>query len=81
MAVGPLSGIRVLEFTQIIAGPFACQNLADMGAEVIKVDPPEADSNVGPLERLSVLLLASVNVSVRVRPVKVTPPVFFIPIV
>jgi crotonobetainyl-CoA:carnitine CoA-transferase CaiB-like acyl-CoA transferase len=40
MASGPLAGIRILEFTQIIAGPFACQNLSDMGAEVIKVEPP-----------------------------------------
>ncbi len=43
MASGPLDGIRVLEFTQIIAGPFGCQNLADMGAEVVKVEPPEGE--------------------------------------
>ncbi|MEX2229418.1 MAG: CoA transferase [Dehalococcoidia bacterium] len=43
MASGPLDGITVLEFTQIIAGPIACQHLADMGAEVIKVEPPEGE--------------------------------------
>lgn len=37
---GPLEGVRVLEFTQIIAGPFGCQHLADMGANVVKVEPP-----------------------------------------
>jgi len=39
MATGPLDGVRVLEFTQIIAGPFGCQFLADFGAEVLKVEP------------------------------------------
>lgn len=36
----PLSGIRVLELGQLIAGPFAAKMLAEFGAEVIKVEPP-----------------------------------------
>ena len=40
---GPLEGIKVLEFTQIIAGPFGGMLLADMGADVIKVEPMEGE--------------------------------------
>jgi len=39
MASGPLSGIKVLEFSQIIAGPFCGMHLADMGAHVTKFEP------------------------------------------
>jgi crotonobetainyl-CoA:carnitine CoA-transferase CaiB-like acyl-CoA transferase len=42
-SAGPLDGIRILDFTHVLSGPFGTSLLGDLGAEIIKVEPPAGD--------------------------------------
>ena len=50
---GPLAGVRIVDVSQILSGPFACMILADQGAEVVKVESPGIGDpmRIGPYRR------------------------------
>ena len=73
---GPLSGVKILEFSQIIAAPFSGMLLADMGADVIKVEHPDGEpwrlnQQIVPKESKSFIAL---NRGKRSLPLDMTQP-------
>ena len=59
----PLTGVRVLDFSRVLAGPYCTALLADLGADVIKVEPPAGDDyrHVGPFIEGESALFLSIN--------------------
>ncbi len=51
----PLAGVRIIEMTSVVLGPYACQILGDMGADIVKIEPPSGDTNrnLGPYQNHS----------------------------
>jgi CoA:oxalate CoA-transferase len=60
---GPLTGLRILDFTRVLSGPYCTALLADLGAEIVKVEAPQGDEyrHIGPFRAGESALFQLVN--------------------
>jgi CoA:oxalate CoA-transferase len=74
--VGVLQGLKVVEFTHMVAGPACGQVLGDFGAEITKVEPPQGDitRRIGPMAGDMAALYASTNRNKKVVCIDITEP-------
>jgi crotonobetainyl-CoA:carnitine CoA-transferase CaiB-like acyl-CoA transferase len=74
--VGVLQGLKVVEFTHMVAGPACGQVLGDFGADITKVEPPQGDitRRIGPMAGDMAALYASTNRNKKVVCIDITDP-------
>jgi CoA:oxalate CoA-transferase len=72
----PLANVRILDFTRVLAGPYCTALLADVGAEIIKVEPPAGDDyrHIGPFIDGESILFQAVNRGKRSIVLDLTKP-------
>lgn len=75
----PLDGLRVLDFTRVLSGPYCTALLADLGADILKIEPPQGDDyrHIGPFYRDgSSALFETVNRGKRSVVLDLSDPVY-----